>query len=69
MVKLGLFGAGIGDLAHSVQDGGVVSSTEQVADLRQALLSQLPGQYIATWRGRAILAGRRFEYMSATLIL
>lgn len=44
MVKLGLFGAGIGDLAHSVQDGGVVSSTEQVADLRQALLSQLLGQ-------------------------
>src|SRR5690606_59451 len=26
-------------------------------------------RYMATWRGKAILAGRRFEYMSATLIL
>ncbi len=57
--------------AHRVQHRGVVASAEQLADLRQApgfCVSSL-ARYMAIRRGRAILAGRFFEYMSATLML
>lgn len=47
MVELRLLGAGVGNLAHGVQHGGVVTATEQIADFRQAFLGQLLG---GTWR-------------------
>ena len=42
---------------------------EQYRTLPNDLLDLYSKEYIATWRARAMWAGRRLLYMSATLIL
>jgi hypothetical protein len=69
LVQFGHLLALAANFAHRMQHGGVVAATKQFSDFGRLFCVNSLARYMAIWRGRAMLAGRFLEYMSAILIL